>query len=93
MLGKDVQTLFILGTSDSADIVLLVNSDSVLNFNIDFSASSKLMVSSVFTIEPNMSVFDDDLIPQYVSKLKYAHIVWPLLFTLTDDGIISILNT
>ena len=37
-----------------------------------------------------MSVFDDNLIPQYVGKITCAKVVWPLLFTLTDDGIVCI---
>ena len=33
----------------------------------------------------------DDTLPQYVGKLNDVLFKWPLLFTLTDDGIVCIL--
>ena len=39
-----------------------------------------------------MSVFDDELLPQYVGKTTYVQTMWPVLFSLTEDGIVCILH-
>ena len=89
-LGMKIDSLFPLGTSDTGNIVLLANGNSVLHLTINAS-SLELLLSAIFSINPDMSLYNDDLLPQYVGKLAHAQVVWPLLFTLTEDGIICIL--
>ena len=81
-----------LGSSEGGDIVLLANNIAILCLSLHPS-SHQLNVSTVFSIEPNMEGFEDELLPRYVGRITVAIVIWPLLFSLTEDGIVCILST
>lgn len=71
------------------DIVLLANNTAILRL-LSHPTSHQLNLSAVFSIEPNMEEFQDDLLPHYVGGVSAVCLRWPLLFTVTEDGIVCI---
>ena len=71
------------------DIVLLANNTAILRL-LSHPISHQLNLSAVFNIEPNMEEFQDDLLPHYVGGVSAVCLRWPLLFTVTEDGIVCI---
>lgn len=77
--------------SFNMEVLLLINSFALLRIMVDPS-SRRISVSSLFSVEPNMEEFKDELLPSYVAGLSAVHCQWPLLFCLTEDGIVCILS-
>ena len=92
-LGSSLDTLIVLGSSNG-DIILQANTQALVRLTLHSSSTQQLSMSlsSVFSIEPNMESFQyDESLPQYVGKVNDVVCKWPLLFTLTEDGIVRIL--
>ena len=92
-LGSSLDTLIVLGSSNG-DIILQANTHALVRLTLHSSSTQQLSMSlsSVFSIEPNMESFQyDESLPQYVGKVNDVVCKWPLLFTLTEDGIVRIL--
>lgn len=89
LLGSSVETLLPMG-SHEGEIALVANSHALLRIFSD-PASHQLSFMAGFSIDPHLEEFDDDLLPNYVGGVSDVSIAWPLVFTLTEDGIICIL--
>lgn len=87
-IGTSVETLSLIGSYE-VDIVLLANNTALIRLS-SHSTSHQLNLSAIFNIEPNMEQFQDDLLPHYVGGVSAVCLRWPLLFTVTEDGIVCI---
>jgi spatacsin len=87
-LGSSVEFLRPLG-SNKGNIVLLVNENVLLTITSD-RVSHQLSFLAIFSVEPNMEEFYDELLPHYVEKISDICISWPLVFTVTGDGIVLV---
>ena len=89
-LGSTVDCLQVV-SSLNMETLLLVNGSALLRVMADPS-NQRITISSLFSIEPNMDEYKDQLLPEYVGNVCAMHCQWPLLFSLTEDGIVCILS-
>ena len=88
ILGSTIDSLQMI-SSFNMEALLLINDIGLLRVLADPS-NQRLSISSLFSIEPNMDECKDHLLPEYVGSLTAVHCQWPLLFCLTEDGIVCI---
>ena len=69
--------------------VLLANGNLILRLALPPHASNP-SITSTFSIDPNMDDYSDEALPQFVAGVTAVHCCWPLVFVLTEDGIVCI---
>ena len=69
--------------------VLLANGNLILRLALPPHAPCP-SITSAFSIDPNMEDYSDEALPQFVAGVTAIHCCWPLVFVLTEDGIVCI---
>ncbi len=89
--GVTIETVISVGTF-SNQVLLMVNSDLLVSVTFD-PEFSRMVVLSALSVELSTDSYSDSSLPQWVGPLANITFVPPLLFALTQDGLICILES
>ncbi len=89
-LADSIDTIQAIGSYNNR-VLLLVNSDLVCTVTFD-PEFSRMIVLRCLSIELSTDAYADSSLPQWVGPIVNVTFVRPLMFALTQDGLVCILT-